>query len=89
MSPHSPVKVTYSLPSGLVDQVRSVVRDGAAPSYSAFVEHALREAVRRAKEQSLASEYADAALDTLFLADNDDVERDFEHADAESARMIR
>ena len=42
----NPVKVTYSLPQELIDEVRMVVREGAAPSYSAFVEDALREAVR-------------------------------------------
>ena len=33
-------KVTYSLPGNLVDSIAEVVREGAAPSYSAFVEDA-------------------------------------------------
>jgi Arc/MetJ-type ribon-helix-helix transcriptional regulator len=82
------VKVTYSLPEELVDQVRLVVRDGAAPSYSAFVEGALREAVRREREKLIAAEFKQAAEDPLFLADINEVEKDFENADAESERLI-
>ncbi len=82
------VKVTYSLPADVVVEVRSVVREGAAPSYSAFVERALRDAVRAARERLLAAEFDEAAADPLFLADVEHVERDFESADAESARLM-
>jgi len=85
---HSSKKVTYSLPNELVDEVRSVVRDGAAPSYSSFVEDALRQAVKREREKLLAEEFHQAAKDPLFLADVDEVERGFEDADAESADLI-
>jgi Arc/MetJ-type ribon-helix-helix transcriptional regulator len=88
MGAESTVKVTYSLPSELADQVRCVVREGAAPSYSAFVERALRAAVRQAKDRLLAAEFEEAAEDPLFLADLDHAESDFEHSDAESARLI-
>lgn len=88
MGTETTVKVTYSLPAGLADQVRSVVREGAAPSYSAFVERALREAVREARDRLLATELEQAARDPLFLADLDQVERDFAPTDAESARLI-
>ena len=82
------VKVTYSLPADVVGEVRGVVREGAAPSYSAFVERALRDAVRAARERLLATEFDEAAADPLFLADAQEVEEDFEVADAESARLI-
>ena len=62
-------KVTYSLPEALVEDVRSVVRDGAAPSYSAFVEEALADSVRRAHEERLAEAFQSAANDPEFLAD--------------------
>jgi Arc/MetJ-type ribon-helix-helix transcriptional regulator len=62
-------KVTYSLPEDLIDRVRSVVRDGAAPSYSAFVEQALADRVRRAHEELLAAEFRTAGSDPGFLAD--------------------
>ena len=47
-------KVTYSLPQDLVNEIAQVVREGAAPSYSAFVERALNLEVRRAREKALA-----------------------------------
>ena len=82
----SSIKVTYSLPRDLVDRVRSVVSEGAAPSYSAFVERALEDAVRREREDRLAEELQDAARDPLFLADVAEVSRDFRHVDAELER---
>jgi Arc/MetJ-type ribon-helix-helix transcriptional regulator len=82
------VKVTYSLPTGLVDEVRSVVREGAAPSYSAFVENALRAAVRREREKQLAQEFREAAEDPLFMKDLEETQKDFEHVDAETAKLI-
>jgi Arc/MetJ-type ribon-helix-helix transcriptional regulator len=69
-------KVTYSLPEELVDGVRSVVRDGAAPSYSAFVQRALADGISRAREQLLAEAFRVAAEDPDFLADIDWALRD-------------
>lgn len=62
-------KVTYSLPEALLEDVRTVVRDGAAPSYSAFVEEALAINVRRAHEEQLSEAFQSAADDPDFLAD--------------------
>ncbi len=62
-------KVTYSLPEALLEDVRTVVRDGAAPSYSAFVEEALVVSVRRAHEEQLCEAFQSAADDPEFLAD--------------------
>ena len=82
------IKVTYSLPRDLIDDVRVVVREGAAPSYSAFVEDALRKAVRREREKLIAAEFEQAAKDPQFIADIDEAEKDFENADAESTKLI-
>ncbi len=65
-------KVTYSLPGNLVDSIAEVVREGAAPSYSAFVEDALNEAVRDARERALARAFSEAANDPDFLTDVED-----------------
>lgn len=65
-------KVTYSLPEDLLDGVRSVVREGAAPSYSAFVQRALADGVVRAREALLAEAFLNASRDPGFL---DDVDR--------------
>ena len=74
-------KVTYSLPADLVDDVREVVRDGAAPSYSAFVERALIDGVLRAREGQLADAFQSAASDPGFLADVQQTLRDFGNGD--------
>jgi hypothetical protein len=70
-------KVTYSLPSELIDDVREVVRNGAAPSYSAFVERALMIGVLRAREAQLAEEFSKAATDERFLDDVEQTLREF------------
>lgn len=70
-------KVTYSLPADLIDDVREVVRKGAAPSYSAFVERALVDGVLRARERQLSEDFANAAADPLFLDDVEQSMRDF------------
>lgn len=62
-------KVTYSLPEELIDRVRWAVQGGAAPSYSAFVEQALSDLVRRAHEKQLQAEFEVAGSDPDFLAD--------------------
>ena len=77
-------KVTYSLPEELVATIAEVVRDGAAPSYSAFVEEALREGVRNARERALARAFSEAAEDPSFLADVDETLRAFRHVDHEA-----
>lgn len=74
-------KVTYSLPEELVDGVRSVVQEGAAPSYSAFVQRALADGINRAREQLLADAFRIAAEDPEFLADVDCALRDDGFAD--------
>ncbi len=74
-------KVTYSLPEELVDGVRLVVRGGAAPSYSAFVQRAIADGISRAREQLLADAFRNAAQDPAFLADVDWALRDDGFAD--------
>lgn len=77
-------KVTYSLPEELLDGVRSVVREGAAPSYSAFVQQALADGVSRAREALLAKAFLEASHDPHFLEDVDRILREFgssEHAE--------
>ena len=74
-------KVTYSLPEDLLNGVRSVVEEGAAPSYSAFVQQALTDGVNRAREALLARAFLNAAQDPDFLDDVDRVLRDFGHPD--------
>jgi hypothetical protein len=73
-------KVTYSLPADLIDELREVVRNGAAASYSSFVERALAEGVSRAREAQLAEAFAEAGSDPAFLDDVDRALREFKRA---------
>ena len=77
-------KVTYSLPEELIDDIARVVRDGAAPSYSAFVEEALTEKVRTTREAALAAAFEEAAADPAFLADVEETLEAFKHLDDEA-----
>jgi len=86
MADSQTVKMTYSLPAKLADRIRTVVAEGAAPSYSAFAERAFEAALRKEKERRLAEVLAAAAADPQFLEDIEDVERDFAVADAEIRR---
>jgi Arc/MetJ-type ribon-helix-helix transcriptional regulator len=70
-------KVTYSLPEDLLEGVRSVVEEGAAPSYSAFVQRALAEGVDRAREALLAEAFLEASQDPAFLEDVSQTLRNF------------
>ena len=89
MGGSSSVKVTYSLPRELTEEIRSLVAEGVAPSYSAFVERALEDAVQREREKRLAEQLTEAANDPMFLADIGEVEREFAAADAELAGSDR
>lgn len=82
------IKVTLSLDSALMDEVRRLVKEGEAKSQSAFFEEALRLKVRHMKREKRRQGWIEASKDPLFLADVEEVERDFAHADAETARMI-
>ena len=70
-------KVTYSLPEDLLEGVRSVVEEGAAPSYSAFVQQALADGVNRAREALLAEAFLEASRDPAFLRDVNRALRNF------------
>ena len=79
-------KVTYSLPEELLNGVRAVVQEGAAPSYSAFVQKALADEVSRAREALLAEAFLEASQDPEFLEDVDRTLRDFGSLDYEEGR---
>jgi len=55
---------------------------------NAFVQKALMQEVKRARDKLLREEFADAAQDRLFLQDLNETEQAFESADAEASRMI-
>ncbi|NOZ79121.1 MAG: CopG family transcriptional regulator [Acidobacteria bacterium] len=74
-------KVTYSLPEELLSAMEGAVREGAAPSYSAFVAEAVRERLERLREERLREAFAEAARDPLFLEDVEETMGAFAEAD--------
>jgi selenophosphate synthase len=57
--------------------VREASRQGASPSATAFVADAIREKLARMEEERMRALLEQAATDPLFLADVEDVQRDF------------
>ena len=83
MSDRPKRKVTYSLPEDLIDSIAAVVKEGAAPSYSAFVQKSLEEGVANARENALAEAFEKAGNDPAFLSDVSDTMKAFRQVDDE------
>ena len=81
-------KVTLSLDGSVLRRMQDAVEEGVARSQSSLVSEAVTEYLARRKQEWLRDEYAAAARDPRFIADNDDVEHVWAVADAESAALI-
>ncbi len=81
-------KVTLSLDAKLVEQVQKLVKAGQAKSQSEFFEGALEAKLKEIKRERRRQALLEASRDPLFLADIEEIEREFAYADAEAARMI-
>ena len=81
-------KVTLSLDASLIEQVQKVVREGEARSQSQFFEEALRARLKQLEREAWERSLEAASKDPMYLADLEEVERDFMYADAEATRMI-
>lgn len=78
-------KVTLVMEEGLVYGIREAVEAGIADSQSGLVQEAVRQYLEVLRRRALGKAYADAARDPAFLADVDQVRKDFERADEEIA----
>ena len=81
-------KVTLSLDANLLQQVKQLVQAGEAKSQSEFFEKALRAKLQQIEREVWERSLEAASKDPMYLADIEEVERDFTYADAEAARMI-
>lgn len=81
-------KVTLSLDAQLIEQVQQLVKKGEAKSQSEFFAKALRAKLQQIEREEWERSLEAASKDPLYLADIEEVERDFRYADAEAARMI-
>jgi hypothetical protein len=86
--PSKTKKATFSLHEDVLAAIDEAVADGAARSKNAFVEEALIRQLQAIREQALRAQWEEAARDPLFLQDLAEIERDFDWADAETARSI-
>ncbi len=82
-------KSTFFLSEDLLAEIKEIVPLKGLRSQNALVEEALRDYIARVRQENLRKQYLEASRDPQFLADIDEVEKAFEHADAETARMIR
>lgn len=76
-------RTSLSLRADVLEAAKEIVRAGQAENLSAFVEAALEEKVRRTRRAALYAAYDEAANDTAFLRDMDDVSASFYNSDAE------
>ena len=80
-------KATYSLPADLLAKLDRA--SGTARAKSGLVAEALALYFARREKQDLEAEFAGAASDPQFVADNTEILRDFASLDAELERRKR
>ncbi len=81
-------KSTFFLSEDILSEIKELIAVKGVRSQNALVEEALREYISRAKREIRHQQYLEASKDPLFLADIEEIEKAFKHADAETARMI-
>lgn len=77
-------KLTVLVDEAVATVLRRAVDTGAARSQGELIGHAIRDYVRRLDRDAVRSAYAEAARDSSFLKDIDDVARDFREVDEET-----
>jgi Arc/MetJ-type ribon-helix-helix transcriptional regulator len=81
-------KVTFTVPADQVQELRRLVREGTCASQNEVLRAGLSRELKRIRNEQLALQMAVAMKDPRFVQEMDAVMRDFDDADAESARMI-
>lgn len=81
-------KATFFISEGLLSEMKQLLAGSGIRSQNAFIEEAMKEYIDKTHREMRRQSYLEAVRDPLFMKDMEDVERDFEHADAETARMI-
>jgi Arc/MetJ-type ribon-helix-helix transcriptional regulator len=73
-------KTGYRIPRSIVMQVREVVSAGQAKSQNEFVERALKRELRVMQQRRLYEEYAQAASDSAWVAEMNEVDSGFDNS---------
>jgi metal-responsive CopG/Arc/MetJ family transcriptional regulator len=81
-------KATFNLHTDVLAELDEVMAQGRAPSKNALVEQALVKELKELRRQERQRLWQEAAKDTLFLKDIEDIETVFSNADAETAQRI-
>jgi Arc/MetJ-type ribon-helix-helix transcriptional regulator len=81
-------KVTFTVPTEQVQELRRLVREGTCGSQNEVLRAGLSGELKRIRNEQLALQMAEAMKDPRFVQEMEEIMRDFEDADAESARMI-
>jgi hypothetical protein len=79
------VKATFVLDEEIMERGRSLVRDRQFKSMNAFVEKAIRDELAALEKEKIKRALLEASKDPLFLADIQEIEKDFSHSDFEKA----
>ncbi len=74
-------KATFILDEELMKEVKSAVNKGLYKSMNAFVETAIKDELEKIKKEQIKSAIVDAGKDPLFLADIEEINKDFLSAD--------
>lgn len=78
------IKATFAIDDAVLLEAREYVKKNRLKSLSSFVEGALREELRRLKQERIRKSLLAAGNDPLFLADVMEIQQSFEHADHEA-----
>lgn len=77
------VKATFAIDDLVLHEARDYVRENRVKSLSAFVERAIREELKRLRQEQIRNSLLAAGNDPLFMADVMEIQQAFEHADHE------
>jgi hypothetical protein len=81
-------KATFSLHPDVLAALDEAMARGAASSKNALVERALIKEMKELQRLNRKARWEEGSKDPLLLKDIEEIETDFEIADAETARMI-
>ena len=80
------IKATFVLDEEIMEKGRALVREKRFKSMNAFVEKALRDELTTLGKEEIRKSLLDASKDPLFIADIEEIERDFVHSDFEKGQ---
>ena len=82
------VRTTIALPGDLIEEVDCEVRQGNAASRNDFIRLAVARELWRRQEAAIDAQFAEVLADPEYIAEMEQIMKEFESADSETARMI-